>query len=169
MNKEELQKWVKDNLFDKRGLLQAEKVKKYFTFDIKENLEYLIPEGQDYKEKIYLLFHESKGCKICGAPTKFLNSNKGYQLYCSKTCFHKDPDVSEKKSKAHFNKSVEEQARVVQSRKDGLLRNHNVNNPSLIPEACAKRQETFDKKWNGNPMRNEDIKNKQANSFQRGQ
>ena len=52
-----------------------------------------------WTEKLYWFYNKinsSPKCPVCGAVTKFININKGYQKYCSNKCEHNDPLKKEK-------------------------------------------------------------------------
>jgi len=59
------------------------------------------------------------------------------------------------------NKSEEEKSDIINRRKSGIISKYGVDNASLSKEIKHKRQSTFDSKYDGNPMYNESIKEKQ--------
>ena len=164
MNKEEFIIWLR-TLLDKRGLLNGTRVRAYLKGEKLDNLNLYSPLGSSYEEKIYLLLNDIEQlpvCKICRSPVKFKNSSIGYQTYCSLKCSGSSSEVQSKKSQAHWNKTEDERKRVVDARKQGIIDKYGVANVSLSEEVKAKRQKTFDEKWGGNPMKDQEIKYKLA-------
>ena len=72
-----------------------------FKVNYPEFYEYLnevYPSDLPFAEKLYWYYNgieERPCCELCGKPTKFENSIKGYRRYCSRECLNKDPRKKE--------------------------------------------------------------------------
>jgi len=62
------------------------KIKKWFSEGKMEFLKNI--EGDELKEKVFrfLFPDKSKGCEICGKPSKLISIKKGFNSTCSKSC-----------------------------------------------------------------------------------
>ena len=81
-------------------------------------------------ERLYRYFNPdwSNKCKTCGKETRFINFNKGYTKYCCPGCTSKDKDVKEKK-------------------KQTVLKNYGVENPSQSLEVVNRKKKTMFEKY----------------------
>ena len=102
------------------------------------------------KEKIYLYIHKldhPQKCKICGEFTKYINSSRGYSIYCSSKCSNSDPDKKE-------------------LTKNNMMRKYGVNNPSQLDSVKEKKKQTSLKNLGTeNPSQSQDIRERFKNTM----
>jgi hypothetical protein len=109
MNKEELKKWIDDNIIDKTGRMNVTKTNdKYIQhhyLDIFNQIVVMtscLPMDITSSERMvcfYLDIVKVPICKICGNKVKFMGFKHGYQNYCSIQCGRSDPETLEKSKK----------------------------------------------------------------------
>ena len=81
-------------------------------------------------ERLYRYFNPNYNntCATCGSHTKFINFNKGYSKYCSPGCVSKNDKIKETK-------------------KQTVLANYGVENPSQCVEIVSKKKQTMLSKY----------------------
>ncbi len=95
----------------------------------------------EYYDKYLKKENEGK-CKICENKTNFINSNKGYAIYCSNDCYNKDKGVIEK-------------------RKQTCLEKYGSENPFGSKEIREKIKKINVERYGyTSPLKNKDIKEK---------
>lgn len=111
---------------------------------LKEEIDYVKTRYNDslsIEETLYRMKHhieEHPKCKICG---KFLKWHYEYKTYCSKHCMMLDPALKEK-------------------RINGSIKKFGSKSSFSSKEVIAKRNLTWEKKYGGNPLKNDAIRHK---------
>jgi hypothetical protein len=147
MNRNDLKKWLNDYLINstKRGLtghVNGKKCSSFIKNSILNETEYL-PINVKMGERIYNILndiYERPMCKQCKINYVKYNGSQ-YRTFCSKQCKYLNSDIKEKTKNTCKEKYG----------CDFTAQSQNVKN---------KIKQTFNKKYNGHPMRNNDIKNK---------
>ena len=94
-------------------------------------------------ERLYRYFNEdyNNKCQTCGNFTRFINFNKGYSVYCCAACASKNKMVKEKK-------------------KQTMLKNYGVENPSQITGIQDKKKNTLLTKYGDENFNNRELAKK---------
>jgi len=144
-----------DDFINEKGRTISSKTKEKFVMlnfpeeyeKIRKTAESLQIQERTFSEKMYHFFNSRSSpivCKNCKKNvTKFRGLVKGYLEYCSSKCSNSNKDVMLKKEKTYFSK-------------------YGVKNPSQSVEILNKIQNTFNKKYGGNPAGDPLIKAKSA-------
>ena len=106
--------------------------------DFTDYIAKLYPECS-HVERLYRFFYPDYNniCATCGNPTKFINFNKGYNIYCSPGCVSKNKNIKDKK-------------------KATTMEHYGVENPSQCKEIQDKKIETNLKKYGKQYYNNRD-------------
>lgn len=102
-----------------------------------------ITDEMPFMEKVYLIINDetkSRTCK-CGTRLRFESIFYGYKLCSNKTCKYMNDYIQEQTKKSNMKK-------------------YGVEYPFQLKEVQEKIQKTFKEKYNGNPVYDENIKNK---------
>ena len=174
MNTSQIKIWIKNNLFNINGNLDANKLKITYTF-MQINLDKFeiihkitsFSQTESISERIYLIYNDLNEIPIC--PTcntnklKFLTFKTGYQLYCSQKCQTNSPIVINKRIETCLKKYGTEypmQSKEVQNTatNNNLLK-YGVKSASSLPSTREKVIRTVIEKYGvENVFQSESIK-----------
>ena len=125
--------------------MQSEKYLSKYYPEFLDHLNTKYYEASSLKEKIYLYLHDldhPQTCKVCGKYTKYINSTKGYSIYCSSQCCNSDID------KKKLTECI-------------LMDKYGVSNPSQLKSVKEKKKQTSLKNWGmENPSQSPTVRNK---------
>lgn len=165
MELQELQKWIKDNLFNnnfiipKKVSLKAKWIKEN-PFIYKTIIEYtnFLPVDCVLNRRIYHIINNMfyiPKCKLCDNFVKYKSFSKGYSDYCGQKCVSK-VRKNKFKEKHGVNSPLQKNEFLEKSNKTKELKynNKNYNNREKA------KQTNLEKYGVENPLQNETIKNK---------
>lgn len=124
-----------------------------YSRTIKENpqvLQWLKEKSSKYNvemgipEMVYLLFHSEINpiCEKNGGHKSFISSEKGYRDFCEGHCQCRRENQSQKIKKISAARTYEENALILQKKKDTMLRDWGYEYPSQVPEIKEKMEQT---------------------------
>ena len=123
---------------------------------------------EKWTEKLYWFYHnitDYPKCKVCGAPTKFINLKTGYREFCGYKCMNSCNDIQSRKketSRRNWGTDNPMQSKTIQTKlKFTIQERYGVDNPFQQPDFKEKRIKTNLQRY-GVPhhLQNEHVKNK---------
>ena len=116
----------------------------------KPNLYALIKDcyGERVSEKCYNFLNDITShplCKLCQQPVRFHDGIKGYDLYCSNKCSHRDPETKQQRMSGFRSKDSIEKRKVSIFEKYGTTSMISVNRDKALSTIREKVRTNF---WN---------------------
>lgn len=104
-------------------------------------------------------------CKMCGAPTKFVNIREGFKIYCSRKCSRNDPDVQAKidhTSLIKYGTKSPAQAKVVEDKREQTnTKKYGGKSPWCDSTVKAKAIQTNNERYGTDyPIQNEEVRSR---------
>ena len=168
MNREELKRWLLDNLIKNGKLKQSwKRTINYKNLSIWDELD-KFENGKTWNEKIYLIvndIYKIPKCLTCGNDVKFINFIVGYTRFCSSKCANRNQETKNKIQETNFkkygtnytlsNKSIRKKI------KQTMLLKYGVENALQSEEIKEKTRQTCLKKYGvENPNQSKKIQEK---------
>jgi hypothetical protein len=165
MTREEFKLWLKEIFLSKKGDVIASRIELYKEeFSL---LDRFIPTGRTMYEKIYCILNDLNNlplCQVCGRPTFFISSTKGFRKFCSTKCSNSSPDTIKNKQKVYLEKygvsHPSKSSEIQERKKHTFMKKYGVPNPSQAKKVQEKRNATFLERFGGNPMQSQEVKDK---------
>jgi very-short-patch-repair endonuclease len=95
---------------------------------------------------MFLLKENENLCKICRKEAGFINLNVGYQTYCSRICYNKDPEIRNIRCESNKNKIVSEETKnKMSSIRKKLWKdpNYRMKDPNIQKQKSKKMKENW--------------------------
>lgn len=111
---------------------------------LSDEIEYVVHRYSDsssIEETLYRMKHNIEvkpTCKVCGKPLQWTKKH-AYQTYCSRHCSTIDPSF-------------------IYKRQEGLMKKYGAPTPFCNDDVMHKRNETWLKKYGGNPLGNKEVR-----------
>lgn len=160
MNITQIKIWIKDNLFNKNGDLDSNKLRGNFMkfnldkFDAIKNLT-SVCDNIPMSQRIYLVYNDLTNIPVCltckTSTTKFLTFKLGYQQYCSNKCQTNSPIVLRKRVETcikNYGTEYPMQSKEVQNTIiNNNLQKYGVESASSLPSTREKVIKTVVEKY----------------------
>ncbi len=113
-----------------------------------------LTKSDNFSERAYYFIHNLKTnpkCPECNKDVKYINNQKGFQIFCSIKCSNKSKERRENHSKIWSKKSKEEISKITDKRKQFYLKLSNglYTNIFQFPETTQKLKEIYLERSNG--------------------
>ncbi len=99
----------------------------------------------NFNERIYHILNDLYAipkCKMCTTNCKFININKGYQIYCSIKCSKHDPEIINKIRKTNIETYKIKKDEIKKKIKKSCLKKYGIEDPNQLPEIKNKIKQT---------------------------